>query len=113
MNKALLDTTALLLSQPASVARQFAAEKRFAHSGKYFVAAFSSAVILNKTASWALGIEMFNEVLFWSIHAALVLCIALLAALLAAPLRPAPTATFLKANVKHLNSFRSSALSLA
>jgi len=94
----LLDTTAFLLGSPASVARQFAAERRLAAAGRYFVVAFSSAVILHKIASAALGIETINEILFWSVHVALVLCIALLAALLAVllQLQLSPFSMFLK-----------------
>ncbi len=95
----LADTTFLLITSPASVAREFAGQDghQFARAVTYFVAAVSAAVILNKIASWALGIETIEEVPYWTFYVFTVLCIAFLAALLAFPLGPAPPTLFLKA----------------
>jgi hypothetical protein len=94
----LVDTTFLLITSPASVAREFASQDghQFARAVTYFVAAFSAAVILSKVVQLVLGIETIKEVQYWSLHVAMVLCIALLAALLAFAMQSAPVNLFLK-----------------
>jgi hypothetical protein len=95
----LVDTTFELITRPASVARRFAQEDghQFSRAATYFVAAFSASIILNKIASAALGVETIDEVPYWTFYAFAVLSIALLAALIAFPLRPAPASLFVKA----------------
>lgn len=87
----LVDTTFLLITSPASVAREFASQdgQQFMRAVTYFVSAFSAAVILNKVALSILSIDAIKEVQYWSIHVVMVLCIALLAALLAFPMQSA------------------------
>jgi len=94
----LVDTSFLLITSPASVAREFASQDghQFARAVIYFVAAFSAAVILNKVALSVLSIDAIKEVQYWLIHVAMVLCIALLAALLAFAMQSAPVSLFLK-----------------
>lgn len=95
----LVDTTFDLTTRPASVAREFAEENghQFARAVTYFVATFSAAVILSKITYAALGIETVKEVPYWTLHVGVFLCIVILAAILAFPLRPGPTSLFVKA----------------
>jgi len=94
----LADTTFLLITNPASVAREYARQDgdQFTRAVTYFVAAFSAAVVLSKVVQFVLGIETIKEVQYWSLHVAMVLCIALLAALLAFAMQSAPVSLFLK-----------------
>lgn len=95
----LVDTTFLLITNPASVAREYARQDghQFERAVTYFVAAFSAAVILNKIASWALGVETIQDVPYWAFYGFAVLFISVLAALLAFILGSSPPTLFLKA----------------
>jgi hypothetical protein len=93
-----LDTTALVVTSPRSAAKQFAQQDkaRFAKAAAYFFMAFSSAIVLTKISFTALGIETINEPAFWAVHFCVILCVTVLAIVLAAPLKPSPSSWFLK-----------------
>ena len=68
----------------------------FRRSLLYFGAAFSAAIILSKIGFAALGIEEIAEGWYWLFHSVIVACIALVAMVLAYPLRPASSSMFMK-----------------
>ena len=94
----LLDTTFLLITSPASVAREFASQDghQFARAVTYFVAAFSAGVILENIAAWSLGVDPFAEFSYWAINGFIFLCIAVLAVFLAFVLGSSPPSLLLK-----------------
>jgi len=94
----LVDTTFLLITRPASVAREFASQDghELARAITYFVAAFSAGVILENIASWALDIEAFSDVSYWTLHLLAVLSITALAAFIAFVLGSSPPVVFVK-----------------
>lgn len=88
----LVDTTFDLITRPASVAREFAEEDghQFARAIMYFVAAFSAAVILEKIATWSLGLETFSDLSYWIINLLGILSITVFAAFFAFVLGSSP-----------------------